>query len=77
MSKSQLCTTCLLLTLAAPLAAQTQNQCATWQQQHQRYTELRRAGGTLSQMDRWRDLQRGIETKMREAKCMQRFGISF
>ena len=70
-----------LLGVSDPLPAQntsaTRLQCQSWANQYQRLTELRRAGGTLAQMDRWRDRQRLIAGHMRAARCLQRFRISY
>ena len=77
MSKTLLISICLWqLCITTPALAQSRAQCETWRTQHQRLTELRRAGGTLAEMDRWRDRQRLIEEKMQLGRCLQRFRIS-
>lgn len=76
MSKLPLYLFFLLLGFSLGANAQTREQCQRWSDQYQHYAEQRRAGGTLAEMDRWRDRQRQIEAQMREARCMQRFRIT-
>ncbi len=63
--------------LQAQTRLPSQTQCQSWSEQHQRYARLRNRGGSLAQMDRWRDRQRAIEERMREGRCLQRFRIGY
>lgn len=76
MSKSQILLLCATLVLSADSVGQSRKQCEHWSEQFQRLRELRRAGGSVGEMDRWRDQQRLIRAEMRKAQCMQRFRIT-
>lgn len=76
MSKPQILTLCLALFLVSSVEAQSREQCQRWSDQFQHLAELRRAGGSVGEMDRWRDQQRSIQSHMQKARCMQRFRIT-
>jgi len=43
--------------------------CQRWHQRIEHYTRLRRAGGSSTQMERWRQARKGYEEKFRDARC--------
>ncbi len=67
----------LLFFTTLPAQAQDAQQCKTWSEQHQNLRQLRRAGGSVKEMDEWRDKQRHLEKLMRGARCLQRFSIGY
>ncbi|MHA7816033.1 MAG: hypothetical protein ACX93N_06120 [Pseudohaliea sp.] len=43
--------------------------CKRWHQRIERYTRLRRGGGSAVQMERWRQARAAYEAKFRAARC--------
>lgn len=51
----------------------SQSQCQQWKDKIEHYTDLRRAGGSASQMNSWRKKQKEYGDKFYKAKC-KKFG---
>ncbi len=66
----------LITVSPAPVEAREQaslETCIALTKKIERYTRLRRGGGTAQQMERWRDARRGYEDKFTNLRC-RRFG---
>ncbi len=71
MLKRTIALAALLISHNAPVAAQEVSlaQCQQWQDKIDKYTELRREGGSSSQMDSWRKKRREYNDKFYKADC--------
>jgi hypothetical protein len=61
----------LALLTITPVAAQTETlaKCQTIKDRIERYTGLRRKGGSASQMQQWKEQLRASEEQFRRADC--------
>ena len=68
----------MLVVVTSPVVSEAREQpdletCIALNKKIERYTRLRRGGGTAQQMERWRDARRGYEEKFTHLRC-RRFG---
>lgn len=72
----RLMTFCLAVSLLLPAnlavaQSATLEQCQHWQAEIEYYTQLRRAGGSAAQMERWKQQRAEYEEQFRENRCLR------
>ncbi|KAA1194089.1 hypothetical protein F0M18_01200 [Pseudohalioglobus sediminis] len=73
-----LCLTIAVVTVSGPVRAQDAPlwQCQQWQDKIDYYTDLRRKGGSVRDLESWKQARAEYEEKFKDAGCRKHAGLS-